>query len=234
MSMFPAFSTALLKQLDIDRATPCGLFADGVCQVIDCDPNMGRLFAEFVYHDPSHRALREEFRRKLTRIIDYMRKRSCMCLYMKSDYLHLLSPGQINWLENGYDEWLQNSEAVRMAMQHHKNRRFFRSAKEITMQELITYDVAQEIHAFAYPPYNFIERVGDNAWGYMTRLELDVYWKKVEELKEKKNRGFVVGKQGPGYLPEPLKSHIRDFFCYQYCEDNPQDMYSIFPSTRED
>lgn len=227
MSKFPAFHITLLSKKKIGNITPCRLFSDAVIHNIKCEPDLGRLFGEFVYHAPLHYGLRDEFRRKLSQILDYMYNRPEM--YIKSDHLQVLSQDQIDWLQSEYYRWRFNSHAVTKARRDHESRRYFMDEQEITVLELIKLDVATEIEKYTYPPYNLIERVAEDALDYMTQPELTRYVANVEELKEKWKMGFLLNRSGPGILPVSLRYRIKLFYEKRSGDPNkPQEMYKIF------
>ena len=224
MAFFPLFNNALLSTCDIERATPCRLFCEAVNQMIFCDTEMGRLFAEDVYHYRAHSHVRDEFRRKLTSIVDFTLNRSYT--YMKSDHLHVLSPGQTIWLQSRYDRWITNNAAIHRAHQNHLNRRFFKNSKEITAKELITFDVADQIEKYSYPPFNFMRRVGKRAAKKLSKAEKLLYNIKVKQLQRKRMMGRKVPKKGPGLLPVSMQMDIKLF--YEKRSDSLEDMDQIF------
>lgn len=231
MEIFPEFNNVLLSKAEVNRLTPCKLFCEVVLQSFECSLSLGRLFGEYIYHSSPNASLRDEFRRKLTKTIDYMRNRQPP--HLLSDHLHILSQEQIQWLKNSYFEWIHNPSAVSMASRDHVKRRYFQCAQEITVLDLIKYDLAEEIHLYAYPPFNFIARVAEGAMFNMSPLEVQRYEKSVQELQEKlKTRN--IRKQGPGLLPPIFKAQIMGFYgVYGARTDNLQDMYNIFPTTRK-
>jgi len=225
MAGFPKFNNVLLSKSDIENRSPCRIFSETVRQNIECDPRKGRLFAEFVYHAPNHPELRDEFRRKLSQIIDYMRNRSCV--YMKSDYLHVLSGGQIEWLQSEYDRWIKDPSTVKLANQLRQERRYFQVANEVSVLSLLALDVANEIEKYVYPPFNFIQKVAENAIIYMTRPDINSYKRKVDELRDQISVGITVHRNGPELLPVALKYRIQLFG--EKRNDNPHAMNTIFP-----